>query len=112
MTMRFAFNEKKATQAAAYLLVRHGNRMNKMVLLKLLYLADRASLVECGQPITGDRMVSMPHGTVLSMVLDRLNAGGLEQGSPWAETISPPEGYDVRLIGSPGTDELSRYELG
>jgi hypothetical protein len=56
-------------------------------------------------------MVSMPHGTVLSMILDCVNAGGMIEGSPWAASISPPDAYDVRLIGDPGTDQLSRYEL-
>mgnify|MGYP001611677482 FL=1 len=110
--MRFRFDERKAAQAAAYLLSIHGGRLNYMVLVKLLYLADRTALLECGQPITGDRMVAMPHGTVLSMILDRINAGGPEPGSPWSEIISPPDGYEISLKNaSPGTDELSRYEL-
>lgn len=109
--MRFMFNERKATQAAAKLISLHGNRLNKMVLLKLLYLADRTSLLECGQPITGDRMVSMPHGTVLSMVLDCMNAGGVMEGSAWSAAISPPTGYDVLLVSDPGDDELSPFEI-
>lgn len=108
--MRFKFNEKKAAQAAAHLIRRHGGRMNYTVLVKLLYLADRTALVECGQPITGDRMVSMPHGTVLSMVLDCINVGGQLPDSAWATAVSPPEGYDVRLVADPGADELSAYE--
>ena len=109
--MRFAFNERKATQAAAHLLSLHGQRLNYTVLIKLLYLADRTALVERGLPITGDRMVSMPHGTVLSMILDCINAGGMVEDSPWATAISPPDGYDVRLLDDPGSDELSRYEI-
>jgi hypothetical protein len=109
--MRFVFNEKKAAQAAAYLIQRHQGRINYTVLVKLLYLADRKALVDCGQPITGDAMVSMPHGTVLSGVLDCINAGGMVDGSPWAMAISPPDGYDVTLRDNPGTDELSEYEL-
>jgi uncharacterized phage-associated protein len=109
--MRFVFNEKKAAQAAAYLISLHGTRLNYTVLIKLLYLADRKALVECGQPITGDRMVSMPHGAVLSNVLDCVNAGGMIPESPWASTISPPDGYEVGLVSDPGTDQLSRYEL-
>ncbi len=53
------FNERKATQAAAYLLQMRGGTMSYMKLIKLLYLADRAALVRFGRPITTDRYVSM-----------------------------------------------------
>lgn len=111
--MRFVFNEKKAAQAAACLLRLHGGRMNYMVLIKLLYLADRRSLVETGYPITGDCMVSMRHGPVLSAILDLVTMGEKESEACWREYISEPEGYDVALLKpSAETDELSRHEIG
>jgi uncharacterized phage-associated protein len=58
--VRFPFDERKAAQAAAYLLKKHDGRLNFMKLIKLLYLADRKSLLENGKPITGDRMLAMP----------------------------------------------------
>lgn len=86
-----------------------------MVLIKLLYFADRQALLEHGMPITGDRMVSMPHGPVLSGVLDFITWGTRTWGncddSPWFKYISEPEGYEVHLLGALETDELSRYEL-
>ena len=110
--MRFRFNERKAAQAAAHLLERHGGRLNYMVLIKLLYLADRRTLLEHGQPITGDRMVSMPHGPVLGRIYDRIAAGMIPSSAPWSEYISDPSNYEVQLVGAhPTTDELSRYEL-
>jgi hypothetical protein len=36
-------------------------------LIKLMYLAERLSLQRYGEPLTGDRLVSMPDGPVLSM---------------------------------------------
>jgi uncharacterized phage-associated protein len=80
--------------------------------MKLLYLADRASLIETGYPITGDRMVSMDYGPVLSQTLNLINLGrppGLGS-SPWFDAISPRDGYDVRLEHDPGVDALSEYE--
>jgi len=110
--MRFVFNEKKAAQAAAYLLKLHGGKLNYMVLIKLLYLADRKSLIETGMPITGDVMVSMPHGPVLSMVLDLINMGKPEKQEGWYEYISEPSDYSVSLMKvSLENDELSKYEL-
>ena len=84
--MRLPFNEKKATQAAAYLLRLRGGRMSYMKLIKLLYLADRISLNRRGRPITTDRYVSMDRGPVLSRTLNLIT----EERDPaapsfWAE---------------------------
>jgi len=109
--MRFWFNEKKTAQAAAHLLKLNGGKLNYMMLIKLLFLADRAALLKNEQPITGSRMVSMKHGPVLSEVLDLINEGSRSDG-PWVEYVSPPQGYDVALnVAEPETDELSKYEL-
>jgi Antitoxin SocA-like, Panacea domain len=84
-----------------------------MVLIKLLYWTDRTALIRRGLPVTGDKMVSMPHGPVLSGILDLINMGADEDCHPWFEYISEPETYDVRLTRTdPETDELSRWELG
>ena len=86
--MRFCFDEEKTAQAAAYLLWKFGRRHNVMALMKLLYLADRKALIERGHPITGDHMVSMPHGPVLSETLELINCGrppGV--ASPWVAAI-------------------------
>lgn len=109
--MRFKFHDKKTAQAAAYLLGRHGGRLPYMVLIKLLYLADRAMLLKHGQTITGDRMFSMRHGPVLSQVLDFITEGPDDNPSSWFEYIEPPVKYEVTLKAKAGTDELSRFEL-
>ena len=41
-TVEFIFDERKAAQAAAHLLRRHGSSMWDIKLIKLLYLADRS----------------------------------------------------------------------
>ena len=110
--MRFAFNERKTAQAAAHLIQRHGGRLNYLVLIKLLYLADRRCLLEAGQPITGDWMVSMPYGPVLSRVLNLINTGTPAKASEWYTYITEPTSYEVALARiDPDTDELSRFEL-
>jgi uncharacterized phage-associated protein len=113
--VRFPFDERKAAQAAAYLLQKHGDQINYMKLIKLLYLADRKALLEAGQPITGDRMVSMPKGPVLTGILDLINWGKKRgQSSAWFEYVSEPFGYDVRLARTNITiedlDRLSDFE--
>lgn len=112
--MEFVFDERKAAQAAAYLLHRHGKPMEYIKLIKLLYLADRRALVETGQPITGDRLVSMPKGPVLSEVLDLIRTENEDDLSAWHEYVSIPVNYKVHAIGPSNLeevdDELSEYD--
>jgi len=112
MSAQLWFNEKKATQAAAHLLKLRGGQMSYMKLIKLLYLADRAALLNWGRPITTDRYMSMDRGPVLSRILD-LATDGENPGakSIWAEVISDPNHYDIKLKGNPADDELSDAEL-
>ncbi|WCJ59360.1 Panacea domain-containing protein [Fontisphaera persica] len=109
--MNITFNERKATQAAAFLLRLRGGAMSYMKLIKLLYLADRTALVRWGRPLTTDNFVSMNRGPVLSHVLDLVTCETMpgEKGF-WAQYISEPVHYEVRLNQDPGTDELSQAE--
>ena len=107
------FNERKATQAAAYLLNLRGGRMSYLKLIKLLYWADRAALARWGRPITTDRHVSMDRGPVLSHVLDLVNDGDVpDEGLIWGAAVSAPDNYEVQLKADPGDDELSEAEVG
>ncbi len=112
--IRFHFNERKAAHAAATVLRQAGGRLSYMVLIKLLYLADRECLKEIGATITGDRYVSMNHGPVLSQVLDLITEGPRPDApSPWFQYISAPDSYDVQLandVSDAELDELSDYE--
>ena len=111
--MRFFFDEAKAAQATAYLLTKHGGKMKYMALIKLLYLADRRALVEIGRSITGDEMVSMPHGPVLSMVYELINLGPQDEArpSPWFKYVKRDGRYHVSLAEeAPSLDDLSPYE--
>ena len=106
------FNERKATQAAAYLLKRRGGQMSYLKLIKLLYLADRAALARWGRPITTDRYFSMNHGPVLSHVLDLVTDGDAPgEEVVWDKAVSAPANYEVQLKADPGDDELSEAEL-
>jgi uncharacterized phage-associated protein len=106
-------NERKATQAAAYLLQKRGGQMSYMKLIKLLYYADRTALARFGRPITTDRYVSMDRGPVLSHVLDLATDGDVPgEELIWSAAISEPiENYEVRLNVDPGDDELSEAEI-
>jgi len=109
--MPFKFNQKKTTQAVAFFLRQSGRSKtaNYMRLIKLLYIADRESLKETGRPITGDCVVAMVRGPVLSHLLDLIsdrNSGSCE----WNSFIAR-DSYHIQLINDPGNSELCRYEI-
>lgn len=111
--MRAKFREDRATQAAGRLLQLQGGRMNVLKLIKLLYLVDRAALIRFGRPVTFDTYVSMPHGPVLSITLDRINAEPNPAGdSYWHAYISERQGYDVQITAPVPRDQLSDAEEG
>jgi uncharacterized phage-associated protein len=108
--MSFKFSLDKATEAAAYLLrLEPAQEMTYIRLLKLLYLADRQSLQETGRPITGDRVVAMRHGPVLSNVYDCMKGSFFGQ-SRWDEHFASV-GFCVQLRLSPDIRRLSRKEI-
>ena len=89
------------------LLMRQNRSLNYMLLIKLLYLADRESLLRWGSPLTGDQYYSMEFGPVLSKTHDLITEmQPPEEFSYWASYIQR-SGYDVQLLSEPGNEELS-----
>jgi uncharacterized phage-associated protein len=79
------FNEKKAAQVAAFFLIRANSGLSILKLMKLMYLAERRSFESYGEGLVGDRLVSMPHGPVLSITHNYMNG----------ELTSAPGGWDT-----------------
>lgn len=101
------FDERKATQMAAYFLHKNGGRMNLLKLIKLMYLADRESLNECGFAISGNHYYSLDHGPVLSETLDLMR--GSEQSDYWDQWISERDGHFLSLRNKdPEPDDFGR----
>lgn len=69
------FNIQKTTHIAAYLLWKRGGKMFYLKLMKLMYLAEKASLLNYGERLTGDTPVCMPQGPVLSSTYDLIRRG-------------------------------------
>lgn len=118
MTYPTLFNEKRTAQAAAFLLHRAGGRLPLLKLMKLMYLAERESLRIYGEPITGDKLVSMPHGPVLSLTLEHMNGACRSIEGGWQTWIDDRAGHelalrDLSMIRSPEDDllELSDGDL-
>ena len=104
----YFFNLKRSLQAACFLLKLEGGRMNYMRLLKLLYIADRESLQETGDAITGDAPYAMERGPVLTQIFDFLK-GEHPDRDHWQKYIAT-KAYDAHLVMDPGTGSLCQYD--
>lgn len=100
------FNERKVAQMAAYLLAKGERTMPHLKLMKLLYLSDRRSMDMHGYPMSGDCVVAMPHGPVLSMTLNLINGNELSCQNGWASWISDKANHRVSLRRLPNEDDL------
>ena len=105
------FNEAKATEVACRFLELRGGTMHYLKLIKLLYLLDRTALGRWGRPVTTDHHVSMDNGPVVSRIYN-LISDEVPPGAPdfWHQHISNPHDFQVSIVKSPGTDELSEAE--
>jgi uncharacterized phage-associated protein len=91
------FKEKVAAQVAAYFLFQARGRMPVLKLMKLMYLAERRSFEKFGEPLVGDKLVSMEHGPVLSRTLNFINGMVPSEEGGWESWVSDREGHDVAL---------------
>jgi uncharacterized phage-associated protein len=106
--MQFQFDEKRATQAAAFVLRLAKGKQNYTWLVKLLYLADRESLTETGAPIAGANFWNLHNGPLAGDVLNCAKHDGVH--SFWDSHIEQDktDKYCVRLTGrDAGDSELS-----
>ena len=108
----FRFRFDRALQATAYFVGLTGGEAYSLYLLKLLYIADRNYLLKYGEMITGDHVVAMKHGPVLSNVLNLIR-GRAVRSDQWAYHLQTlPESHKVRLIDDPRTGSLCRASQG
>lgn len=104
------FDIDKAIQATAYLLKRQPSQCDNYTrVLKLLYLADRASLKLRGVPICGDTPFAMPRGPVFTRTLDLIK-GRDPMSSKWERFVEKC-GYEIHLKADPGNLHLSPTEI-
>ena len=91
------YNEKKAAQVAVFFLLSAQEAIPIVKLMKLLYLAERRSYEKYGQPMLGDRLVSMPYGPVLSQTLNHLNGMLPSCDGGWDSWMSDRTGHLIAL---------------
>jgi hypothetical protein len=113
--MKLRLDIDKAIAATAYLIQKAGGRYDIVVLIKTLYYADRASLVKYGRTITGDKLVSMDRGPVLSNIYDLIR-GKEVRGHPealrkWNEFITKTQDWMLHAKGTPEIGYLAVREI-
>lgn len=109
------FDERRTAQAAAFLLHRAGGRLPSLKLMKLLYLAERKSFDVYGVPITGDKLMSLPYGPVLSMTLNHINGAVVSKSGGWDTWVADKAQHvvalaDPSMISNPAEDLLALSE--
>lgn len=104
MEIEFTYERDRASQAVLWLLHRHGGSLDKLKLVKLVFLADREHLARYGRPVVGGCYFAMLHGPVCSELLDDIN----QSGSAAPPSGGPPfnlHGTQVQSRG-PATEEM------
>ena len=109
-SISFVFDERKATQAACYLLSLNDGQMNYMKLIKLLYLSDRY-ILNYSNSITTDSYVSMNNGPVTSNIYDLIKEGRMDSGSYWSSRIHTVDHDAVLIKNDSNYDYLSQMEM-
>ena len=106
------FNERKATQLASRLLQYvEGRPYNRLALIKLIYLVDRMAFDRRGMAVSTDVYYSLPHGPIVSEILNLAKGeSGREEGF-WSQHIRPSGQYDVVLAEATAYDDLSEFEM-
>ncbi len=74
-----AFRSRKAAQLCAHFAVKEGGTIEKLKLIKLVYLAERQCLEEWHRPLLFDELFSLPHGPICSSTLNGIN-GNIHEG--------------------------------
>ena len=106
------YRDEKIVHMAAYLIKKLGGEMERLKLMKLLYLTDRKSLKDRGYSISRDEFVSMPQGPVL-LNADRFMKGENPEQSVWDSLIKNIDGespHHTLRDDSPYLGALSSYD--
>lgn len=104
------FRARKAAQIAAYFAAREGRAIEKLKLIKLMYLAEREFARRNEVPMLMDEYYSLKHGPICSNALDGINGTGSRD---WNEFITR-SGREVSAavsIDRDTLDEVSDAEM-
>lgn len=109
------FSKETTVQALAYLVRNSGQGLSKLVLLKLVYLADRYHLRKYGRTILGDRYFAMQYGPVASKTKNVIEGGLRDEYAARYVRVDmiphKPRGFQfVSAVGNEPLDWISETE--
>ena len=81
--------------------------MEYIKLIKLMYLADRTSILEADYPITGDTFYALKKGPIVSRVMNFIR--GKKRDATWSGHFTT-SGHSIELTDDPGNDDLSEKD--
>jgi len=106
--MNFPVDHTKATEAVARLLEKSKGKADYLRIIKLIYLADRDSLIRRGVPIVGGHYFSMRKGPAVGEVMDFV----CQRNAPkWQDHIDVLRGHSLALLAIPQYQHLSQSEI-
>jgi hypothetical protein len=112
MSIKFSFDINKTIAALAYLARREGGKLDMFLSIKRLYSADRRALASWGKTITGDKMVSMDKGPVLSATYNLFKGiGTADHLREWRSNFGQTKDNMIQLQRPANTDMLSEEEI-
>ncbi|MBU2572913.1 MAG: SocA family protein [Elusimicrobia bacterium] len=111
LPLHFPLNEVKATQVVARLITKSGEKLNYLLLMKILYTIDRVALVNWGLPVCGGSYCSLPKGPAISEVYDLVKSSKHLNRSGYWTTHLITKNFDLSVRKPPGVGELSPAEI-
>ena len=105
------FRSRKAAQLAAFFALKAGGSIEKLKLIKLIYLTERRFLQDHEIPMLFDELYSLPHGPICSSTLNGID--GVIHEEVWEQYIARNgnEISPVRRLERGNLDELSDAEV-
>lgn len=96
-------SQKKIENTILYFANRSNNKIDRMKLIKLIWLSDRLHLNKYGRLILNDKYKALPNGPIASLTLNMTN-----QNLPGAYKV---EGYSIISIKDFDRDYFSKSDL-
>jgi uncharacterized phage-associated protein len=106
------YRPSKAAQVAAFFAEKHGGRIDKLKLIKLLYLTERRSMATRARPMLYDEMYSLKHGPICSNALNGIN-GSIDHAfwSRWVHLHGTKTVKGVKKISRQMLNEISDSDM-
>ena len=109
--MDLVFDIRKAIAAAGYICKLNGGSFDMLRLIKAIYIAERAALLEWHRPITGDQFWSLEHGPIVSRIYDLIRDRIIgPEREAWTAVFNPRDRDTISLKGEVDTGPLSQRE--